>query len=526
MKNYFYAVAITLAALLTFELHAASNHPMETITVEQGLLQGSSQDKITVFKGIPFAKPPVGELRWQAPKPADKWQGIKKVTKFAAGCMQGGNPPSGKSEDCLYLNVWTPAQSSAEKLPVMVWIYGGGFSFGATSEPMFNGVKLTEKGVIFVSIAYRVGQLGFLAHPELSAESENNVSGNYGLLDQIAALKWIKQNIAAFGGNPDNITIFGESAGAISVSMLAASPVAKGLFQKAISQSGGSFGPTRKINYPGENMTMLEQAEIQGVEYVKSFGVNSIAELRKMDAQTFIPKQWSMPGGWPIVDGYVIPGDQFRLYEQGKFNDVKVMAGYNSDEGASFVWEKDPQKFIQALHTRFGPFAPQLIQAYSVSDKEITRSARNLIRDVAFGWHSWSWARLQTKNGNSPFYLYFFDQHPEHPKESSQYGYGSPHAQDIAYVFQQLDPNPVNTSKSDWLISEAMASYWTNFAKTGDPNAEHLTPWPVFDNQNQQVMRFQQSPKVGPVPDRKALKVMDEYFKWRRTDEGSAWVNQ
>ncbi|MCU4674056.1 carboxylesterase family protein [Catenovulum sp. 2E275] len=509
-----------------FNLYANQLDPMEVVTVEQGILRGSTQNKLAVFKGIPFAKPPVGELRWQAPKPADKWQGIKKVTEFAAGCMQGGNPPSGKSEDCLYLNVWTPAQSATEKLPVMVWIYGGGFSFGATSEPMFNGVKLTEKGVIFVSIAYRVGQLGFLAHPELSAESEHHVSGNYGLLDQIAALKWIKQNIAQFGGNPDNITIFGESAGAISVSMLAASPLTKGLFDKAISQSGGSFGPTRTINYPGENMSSIEQAQAQGLEYVKSFGVKSIAELRKMDAQTFIPKQWSMPGGWPIVDGYVIPDDQFMLYQQGKFNDVKVMAGYNSDEGASFVWDKNPQKFIQGIQTRFGPFAPQLIEAYSVSEDLITRSARNLIRDVAFGWHSWSWARLQTQHGQAPFYLYFFDQHPVHAKDSPQYGYGSPHAQDIGYVFQQLDPNHAGTSKSDLQISEAMASYWTNFAKTGNPNGDNLTLWPAFNHQTQQVMLFQQTTKVAPVPDRKALTVMDEYFKWRRTEEGKSWANK
>ena len=233
----------------------------EPIKVAEGQLQGIYQDGMTVYKGVPFAAPPVGSLRWRAPQPAEKWTGVKLADKFAPAPMQAGNPPSGKSEDCLYLNIWSPAKSATEKLPVLVWIYGGGFSFGATSESVYNGAKLAQKGVVLVSIAYRVGQLGFLAHPELSVESPNHVSGNYGLLDQIAALKWIQQNIAAFGGDPNKVTIFGESAGAISVSMLCASPLAKGLFRGAISESGGSFGPTRPTTYPGENMKTLTEAE-------------------------------------------------------------------------------------------------------------------------------------------------------------------------------------------------------------------------------------------------------------------------
>jgi len=234
--------AFIVAIITVFSAAIAVAQQPATIKVEEGLLQGIYENGLTVYKGIPFAAPPVGELRWRAPQPPSKWEGIKQAVKFAPAPMQGGNPPSGKSEDCLYLNVWTPAKSAKEKIPVLVWIYGGGFSFGSTSEPGYSGEKLAQKGVVLVSIAYRVGQLGFLTHPELSAESPYHSSGNYGLLDQIAALKWIQKNIAAFGGDPNKVTIFGESAGAISVSMLCASPLAKGyfteLFRKAVVRLG------------------------------------------------------------------------------------------------------------------------------------------------------------------------------------------------------------------------------------------------------------------------------------------------
>lgn len=497
---------------------------LDKVTVEQGVLQGKTVNNLTVFKGIPFAKPPIGEGRWRAPEPAEKWQGIRSALEFAPSPIQGGRQPSEISEDCLYLNIWSPAQSADEKLPVLVWIYGGGFSFGSSSDPVTEGTNLANKGVILVTIAYRVGQLGFLAHPELSAENPNKVSGNYGLLDQIAALKWVKNNITAFGGNPDNVTIFGESAGAISVSMLAASPLAKGLFHKAISQSGGSFGPTRSPNYPGENMNTLITAEAQGIDYVKQFGASSIADLRKMNAQKFIPAGWSMAGGWPIVDGYVIPDDQFTLYEQGQFNDTPILVGYNSDEGISFMWNTNKDQFMQDLNTRFGKFAPSLSNAYSVSNEDITRSARNLIRDAAFGWHSWSWARLQSKKGSSAAYLYFFDQHPEYPKDSPKFGNGSPHGQDVAYVFEHLDMNNPDTTKTDIAISKAMATYWTNFAKNGDPNSKDVPTWPAFNSATKQVMHFQQQPKIGAVPDENGLEVLDQYFEWRRTAEGKNWA--
>ncbi|MEQ1798394.1 MAG: carboxylesterase family protein [Lacibacter sp.] len=494
------------------------------VKVNEGLLQGVYENGLTVYKGIPFAAPPVGELRWRAPQPPAKWDGTKQVVKFAPAPMQGGNPPSGKSEDCLYLNVWTLAKSANEKIPVLVWIYGGGFSFGSTSEPGYNGEKLAQKGVVLVSIAYRVGQLGFLTHPELSAESPSHSSGNYGLLDQIAALKWIQKNIAAFGGDPNKVTIFGESAGAISVSMLCASPLAKGLFHGAVSQSGGSFGPTRPVTFPGENMKTLKQAEADGQTYIQKAGVLSIAELRKISADK-IPSGFGMAGGWPIIDGYVIPDDQYTLYEAYKYNDVPVLIGYNSDEGASFSPPKTPQDYIEGVKKRYGKFADDLIRAYPVGETVVLKTARDLARDAAFGWHTWSWAKLQSKTGKSKVYYYYFDQHPDYPENSPRHGYGSPHGQDVAYVFAHVDASNPQTSKSDLAISEAMATYWTNFAKYGNPNGRGLPEWPAFSNKQPVIMYFNQSPYTGPLPSEESLKVLDNYFKWRLSPEGKAWAN-
>jgi len=462
-------------------------------------------------------------LRWKAPQPVVKWEGVKQTTEYTPAPMQGGNPPSGKSEDCLYLNVWTPAKSPKEKLPVLVWIYGGGFSFGSTSEPVHNGEHLARKGVVLVSIAYRVGQLGFLAHPELSAENPNRVSGNYGLLDQIEGLQWIQNNISAFGGDPNRVTIFGESAGGISVSMLCASPLAKGLIHGAISQSGGSFGPTRPTTYPGENMKTLKQAEEAGVAYMQKAGVESIAALRKMDAGK-LPSGWGMGSAWPIVDGYVIPDDQYKLYAAGKYNDIPVLIGYNSDEGASFSREKTPEEYIAGVKARYGKFADDLIKAYPVGENSVPKSARDLARDAAFGWHTWSWARLQSKTGKSKVFYYYFDQHPEYPEGSPQFGYGSPHGQDVAYVFMHLDPANPQTSKSDLEISEAMGTYWTNFAKYGHPNGDGVPLWPVFSQEDPQVMYLGPTPHTGPVPGENSLKVLDAYFEWRRSPEGREWA--
>jgi para-nitrobenzyl esterase len=515
---------ILSAILLLPGFYACNRLEPGQVKTADGIVQGTAEGKLTVFKGIPFAAPPVGNLRWKAPRPVEKWEGIKPATEFAPAAVQGGAPPSGKSEDCLYLNVWTPAKSARDRIPVLVWIHGGGFSYGATSEPGYDGEKLAGKGVVLVSIAYRLGVLGFLAHPELSAENPEGVSGNYGLLDMIAALKWIRKNIAAFGGDPERVTIFGESAGGIAVSMLCASPLARGLFQGAISQSGGSFGPPRLTTCPGENMKLLKDAEQAGVDYMKNAGASSLAELRKLDADS-LPSGWTTGSSWPIIDGRVIPDDQYNLYEAGDYNDTPVLVGYNSDEGANFTGTNDPKEFVQAVKLRYGKFADTLLKAYPVGKTDVPRTARDLARDAAFGWHTWIWARLQSETGKSKVFYYYFDRHPDFPEGSSHFGYGSYHGQEVAYVFGHLDTADTDITSADEAISEAMAGYWTNFAKNGDPNGEGLPEWPAFSDAGPAVMYFRKAPHTGPVPGAGSLEVLDAYFRWRRTPGGAEWAD-
>ena len=512
---------ICLAALLL-----ASASASVTITVEGSLLKGTSEDGLTVYRGVAFAAPPVGDLRWRAPQPAVRWNGVRSADKFAPACMQGGTSTSGMSEDCLYLNVWTPAKPAIDRIPVLVWIYGGGFSAGATSNPTYSGEKLANRGVVVVSVAYRVGALGFLAHPSLSAESRDGVSGNYGLLDMIAGLRWIHKNIAAFGGDPARVTIFGESAGGIAVSMLCASPLAKGLFHGAISQSGGSFGPPRPGGLPGENMQRLADAERAGESWAKGAGAASVAELRQLPAEQVLASSRGQRGlGWPIIDGWVIPDDQYKLYETPHYNDTPILVGYNSDEGASFSPPRTPQAYVESVHQRYGPFADALLKLYPSGEMAVAKTVRELTRDVMFGWHTWAWARLQSKTGKSKVFYYFFDQHPEYPAGSPREGQGAGHGADVPYVFEHLNPNR-QPAPGDQEISQAIAAYWTNFAKRGDPNGEGLPNWPAFGDSKAIVMYLKQPPHTGPVPSEPGLKSLEAYFAWRRTPEGEAAVRR
>lgn len=512
-----------LVAAMAMALSCAKA-PEGQVKVTGGLVQGTVLEDMTIYKGIPFAAPPVGDLRWKAPQPVEAWDGVKDATQFGPGPLQGGR--GNHSEDCLYLNVWTPAKSPKEKLPVLVWIYGGGFAGGDTADPSYDCEALARQGgIVLASINYRVGKFGFLAHPELSAENASGASGNWGLMDQIAGLEWIQKNIEKFGGDPSKVTIFGESAGGISVSMLCASPLAKGLFSGAISQSGGSFGPARPTTYPGENMKTLADAEADGVEIMKAAGASSLAEMRAMDASKFESRGLTPGGGWPIVDGYVIPDDQFVLYEKGQYNDVPVLIGYNSDEGASFSGGGTVEAHKASVELRYGPYAEALLAAYPVDGDKVGKTARDLMRDAAFGWQTWSWARLQSRTGKSKVFLYYFDQHPEYPEDSPRYGYASPHGQDVAYVFQHIGENAAQP-ESDKALSEIMGLYWTNFAKYGDPNGPQDIPeWPAFTEDDPKSMYLTgPRPFVGEVPGQAAMEVLDGYFQWRRSDEGKAWA--
>ena len=498
--------------------------PPAPVQVEGGMVEGVADGDLTVYKGIPFAAPPVGDLRWRAPQPVPQWDGTRKADRYAPACVPSmGTPaPSGISEDCLYLNIWTPAKSRTERVPVLVWIYGGGFNMGATSYPVHDGEKLARHGVVLVSIGYRVGILGFFAHPELSAESPHHVSGNYGLLDMIAGLGWIQRNIAAFGGDPKKVTIFGESAGGIAVSMLCASPLSKGLIQGAISESGGSFGPLSKTPSPGENMRVLADAETSGAEFAKLAGAGSLKALRALTPEQLVEAGQKQRGmAWPIVDGWVIPDDQYKLYEEGRFNDTPILVGYNSDEGLSFSPGRTPEEYIANVKKRYGPFADRLLAAYPAASDSVPKTARDLMRDSAFGWHTWVWARLQSEKGKGKVFYYHFDQHPAYAAGSKETGHGSPHGVDVPYVFQNLDDMHRPATPDDQRISDAMATYWTNFAKHGDPNGQGEPEWPAFSDRNPVVMYLAGTAHTGPVPSEKSLHVLDEYFAWRRSQEGA-----
>ena len=498
------------------------------VAVTGGRVAGTVANGITSFKGIPFAAPPLGELRWKAPQPVKPWTGVKQATAYASSCMQDatfvklfGAAP-GLSEDCLYLNVWTPAKSAADALPVMVWIYGGGFVGGMTGIPAYDGARLAEKGVVLVSIAYRVGAFGFLAHPALSKESGKG-SGNYGLQDQIAGLRWVKGNIARFGGDPSRVTIFGESAGGISVSMLAASPAAKGLFHRAISESGGNFGPPRYTNEGGQIAPPLRVAEATGQTFLTKLGAADIAAARALPAEKVQAAQGPGLGGantfWPVFDGDVLPGDQYELYAAGRFNDTPVLIGTNSDEGALFAAPgATPARFESAVREGYGKYAEALFAAYPHgTPQEAAKAEKDISRDSIFGWHTWAWARLHSQKGKGKAYVYYFDH------RTARSVSGANHGDEIAFVFRNLSVGgimgpPVPPRPEDVAMSDLLSSYWVNFAKTGDPNGAGLPLWPAFTSSDQRAMHFDTTSSARPVPNMTQLKALDAYYAWRRDE--------
>jgi para-nitrobenzyl esterase len=521
--NYLRIVASALIAA-AFSSMLLAQTP-KSVRTQTGLVQGTVSEGITVYKGIPFAAPPLGNLRWRAPEAAPSWTAVRSADKFAPACIQVpivnaelGMDAVTTSEDCLYLNVWTPAKSPNDKLAVMVWIYGGGFAIGGTSIGMYDGTNLAKKGVVLVSIAYRVGALGFMAHPQLTSEQSGH-SGNYGLLDMIAGLQWVKRNIAAFGGDSNKVTIFGESAGGIAVSMLAASPLAKGLFQGAISESGGNFAPARQANEGGENMMTLATAEKNGTAFLGKLGAASIADARKQAAEEVLKKSPPGLGGWwPIFDNYVLLGDQYKLYEAGRYNDTPVLIGTNSDEGALFVPSAKASEYQSSIRVGYGEHAEKILAAYpGGTDTEALRSSRDLFRDTAFAWPTWAWARLQSKAGKGKVYAYYFSHRPPYPNQPQFKDWGAAHGGEIAYAFGNFSA-AMPASPADRRVSDEMMSYWVNFAKTGDPNGAGVPRWPAFTNSNPQVMNLNDASKAVSVPNVDKLQVLDGYYGWRRSE--------
>ena len=397
----------------------------QPVRIETGLIEGVHGDGVTVYKSIPFAAPPVGELRWRAPQSPLAWQGVRHSDKFGPVCMQRGASVPGAaeepvSEDCLTLSIWTPEKSRDEKLAVMVWIPGGGFTQESASMPLYWGDRLAHRDVIVVTINYRVGLLGFFVHPELTSESGNHSSGNYGMLDQIAALAWVQRNIAAFGGDPQRVTIWGQSAGSMSVNILMTSPLAHGLFQRAIGESGGFFVPP---TVTGSAATwFLPGAEQQGVKLASDLGAPSLAALRKL-----APEQFLKDGGagttHPIIDGYVLPDVPYAVFAAARQNDVPLLIGSNANEGRIFITGRDVKlaSFGEDIGKAMGgevvrELADADLKIYpAANDREARESRAEFERDLWFGWDMWTWARMQAKTGQAKVFYYYFAHLPPYP---------------------------------------------------------------------------------------------------------------
>jgi para-nitrobenzyl esterase len=469
----------TLAgALLLAVCYGAAGAIPEQVRIDGGTVAGTTgaDPGVRLFKGIPFATPPVGDNRWKAPQPVAAWDGVRDATEFGPRCMQGGfgGPPGGPpppptSEDCLYLNVWTTAESADAEQPVMVWIYGGGFTGGAGSEPRYGGENLSEKGAVVVTLNYRLGGFGFFAHPDLTRESSHHASGNYGMLDAIAALEWVQRNIRAFGGDPDNVTIFGESAGAMMVAALLGSPPAEGLFHRAIAQSGGWMGMGMA------QMGTLARAEEAGATAVTALGVATIAELRAKPADEILR---GVRSAGIVVDGYLVPEDLSATFGDGRQHAVDVLVGSNQDEGTFFQFggQQTAEQFTGTAARRFGELAADYLALYPASsDEEANTSYLASFGDEA-AWHMRLFAARQAALGKNAYVYYFTRVPPAPPDRPSR---GATHTAELAYMFNNLaDGTP--WTDADRQLADTMSSYWVNFARTGNPNAQGLPEWPAY----------------------------------------------
>ncbi len=452
----------------------------QQVTTKSGILKGLVEEDIVVFKGIPFAAVPVGDLRWQAPRPPMSWDGVRMADKFSPICMQIRMypldlPVEEMSEDCLYLNIWKPQKTTTDKLPVMLWIYGGGLTNGSASTPLYSGESMAKQDVIVLTANYRLGVFGFLAHPELSKEAEYKSSGNYGLLDMIAALQWIQENIESFGGDPNNVTVFGQSSGAISISALIASPLATGLFNKAICQSGGLFEPIELDK--GFSLFALEQA---GERFAARAGVTSIKELRNISAEDLIniPYHTSMN-----IDGYVLKQSPFNAYKNKEYNKVSILLGNTTDEGLEFISDLNITKetYKDELKKHFPGWLVWLTAPDpGKSDEEAIKAAVAFEGDIRFKWNMWTWAKLASEENDNTVYVYQFAKSPPFPSDSDHADWGAAHGSDLYYVFGQFAQRNWEWTQEDQELSNIMVKYWTNFAKYGNPNGKGLPQWPEF----------------------------------------------
>jgi para-nitrobenzyl esterase len=518
LRFLFRYAALSVTAL-TLALPAHAGNPL-VVKTDKGKVQGkmSADGQARDFLGIPFAAPPVGNLRWKPPQPAAKWQGVRQATSFGSRCMQQEHYADmvfrdpGESEDCLTLNVWAPAQKSKAKLPVMVWIFGGGFAGGGTSEPRQDGEHLTRKGVLVVSMNYRLGIFGFFATKELAAEDPHHAAGNYGLMDELACLQWVRRNIKAFGGDPNNVTLFGESAGSFAVSAQMASPLAKGLITHAIGESGAAF-PGSRLSFPP-----LAQAEKRDEDYfAKVRSDSSLAALRAASSTEILElatrKDPDKPRFGPDIDGYFLPRSVPEIFAAGDQAHIPLLAGWNRDEEHT----KDDLQTIASKD--FGSRAEEFLKVYHSTDQEDEqRVANDFAGDNFLVYSTWAWLEAQVKTGGSPVYRYLFAQpspgDPFHPVSA-----GAFHSDEIEYVFGNIDRRKGATfTPEDYKLSELMQTFWTNFAKRGDPNGGDAPHWPAYNAaDNWQVMHLTPDPQA--VPDQHRDRYLFLQQVWGGTQE-------
>jgi para-nitrobenzyl esterase len=509
--------AMIAATAIWGSLRAAVREPVK---IDAGLIAGApaAAPGVRVFRGIPYAAPPIGALRWRAPQPAAKWSGIRNADTFGNVCVQPkgagrlnvsvdlpDSPAAG--EDCLYLNVWTGSQSASERRPVMFWIYGGAYTEGAGSSPHNDGEALARKGVVVVTFNYRLGPFGFFSHPELTKESGHNASGNQALLDTVAALKWVQINIGAFGGDPRNVTIFGESAGAAMAAGLVGSPQSAGLFRRAISESGAWMGlavAPMRTRQQAEQPTGRRGAPPPPLMPLEELRAKSTAEI-----------SGTLFGAGMIVDGWIVPEDESRTFAQGRQQPIDVLVGSNKDEGA-FAGNTTATAWTSRVRQRWGDLADDYLELYPAgSDEEATRSSQMAFRDE-LAWQMRLYAGAQAKRGNRAYWYFFTHEPPYAPNASNL---KATHASEIPYVFNNLrsprvfpdasSPELASTSASDRALAERVSSYWVNFARTSNPNGNGLPRWPAFDDASAAPMILGE---INETPDQQRLAIYDKLY--------------
>jgi len=514
-----------LAALCLLLCLPAASRAADRVDTKAGPIQGTEADGLRVFKGIAYAAPPVGALRWQPPQPVAHWKDVRPATAFGAQCMQRRIyadmvfRASGVSEDCLFLNVWTPAKSAEDRLPVLVYFYGGGFAAGDGSEPRYDGAAMARRGIVSLTVNYRLSVFGFMAHPELTKESPHHASGNYGLLDQAAALAWVRDNIAAFGGDPRKVTIAGESAGSISVSALMASPLSKDLIAGAIGESGAAITPTF-------NPVPLAEAEKTGTTFAAAAGAESLAALRAMPADKVL-EVTARPGSprFPItIDGYFLSKTVSAIFAAGEQAHVPLLAGWNSAEsparGVLGQAEPTPEGYAKAIHGLFGEDTETVLKLYpGTTSEEVTESATALASDRFIAFSTWKWIDVQARTGGKPVYRYYYQRarpamNPG--KGTAGPAHGAAHSVEIEYAMGNLGTNDVYAwTPDDQNVSETFQGYFANFVKTGDPNGPSLPAWPAINmngDKGGQVQHIDVETRAEPDATRDRYLFLDRWY--------------